>query len=222
MPCPFVFFTKERRWRIAQWAEVRWWGRYLRRQQKEEYLQSKARYWRRILRQTGLTPAPDTRVLDAGCGPAGIFIVLDRQRVDAVDPLLPEYERRLPHFAPADYPNVRFHSRPLEAFKAEAPYPLVFCLNAINHVADLPAALDRLTRAVAPGGQLLLTVDAHNHAFFRRLFRLLPLDILHPHQYNLREYERMLIDREMRIEKMIRLKKGFFFDYYGMVCRRDS
>ena len=207
------------RWQIAQWAEISWWRLYLGRKKKEDYLSRKAAYWRRVLQETGLRIRPGERVLDAGCGPAGIFLVLDRQQVDAIDPLLDAYALRLPHFSPASYAHVKFSSVSLEGFRPERPYDTVCCLNAINHVADLGRALDNLTGALAAHGQLLLSVDTHNHQVFHRLFRLLPLDILHPHQYDLAEYERMLTGRGLHIERTVRLRAGFFFDYHAIVAR---
>ncbi|MEM1321756.1 MAG: methyltransferase domain-containing protein [Bacteroidota bacterium] len=210
------------RWKIAQAAEIRWWQRYLKNKEPKAYLNWKIRYWQDLLQQAEVAPHPGERVLDAGCGPAGIFMVLQQQQVDALDPLLDRYASDLAHFAPTSYPHTRFHALPLEQFDAKATYDRVFCLNAINHVADLGLCFDRLIAATKPGGQLLVSIDAHNFRLLKSIFRLLPGDILHPHQYDLEEYQQMLLQRGCQIERTVLLKKAFIFDYYLMVARKGQ
>ena len=96
------------RWRIAQFCELRWWRRYLSRREKTGYLDWKRRYWLDFLQKSAVLLPPGARVLDAGCGPAGIFTVLHDQATDALDPLLADYEKHLDHFSRADHPQVRF------------------------------------------------------------------------------------------------------------------
>lgn len=208
------------RWKIAQAAELRWWQHYLRRRSPAAYLDAKRTYWQRILREAAVPVPPGARVLDAGCGPAGIFMVLDHCRVDAVDPLLAYYADRLPHFAPAAYPWVRFVAQPLEQFEPPHPYDLVFCLNALNHVADLEAATRRLIAALQPGGVLVLTVDAHRHAVLKHFFRTLPGDILHPHQHGPADYRRLLEEEGGTLQQVRRLKTGRIFEYWLFVVEK--
>lgn len=215
--------TTNWRWRIAQFFEIRWWRRYLSNKEKTAYLDWKRAYWQRFLALAGIEPPPaEAQVLDAGCGPAGIFIVLTTQKVVALDPLLPRYERDLPHFSPADYPNVRFVAQPLENYFPEsgAPFDLVFCLNAINHVADLQTAFDRLAALTKPGGTLALSVDAHNFGWLKHIFRLAPGDILHPHQLDLAEYQAALTARGFRVERTVLVKKELIFSYFLLVAQR--
>jgi 2-polyprenyl-6-hydroxyphenyl methylase/3-demethylubiquinone-9 3-methyltransferase len=173
-----------------------------------------------LLQQIGLEPQKEDRILDAGCGPAGIFMTLKAQQVDALDPLLEQYEDKLAHFSKKLYPNVRFFSQPLEDFAEAIPYDTVFCLNAINHVSDLDRCFDQLVKHTKVGGQLVVSIDAHNWSFFRYLFRLVPGDILHPHQYNLAEYKHFLTERNCSIENVVLMDSAFFFDYYVLVAKR--
>lgn len=83
-------------------------------------------------------------------------------------------------------------------------------MNAINHVQDYETAMNNLTESLKPSGVFILTIDAHNYSFFKLLFRAIPGDILHPHQYNLNEYKSHLLKRGVEIEKEILLKKEFF------------
>jgi 2-polyprenyl-3-methyl-5-hydroxy-6-metoxy-1,4-benzoquinol methylase len=206
------------RWKIAQSAEIRWWQLYLKRKSTADYLQWKRAYWKTFLQQIGVFLKADEKVLDAGCGPAGIFTILESQQVDAVDPLLDRYDKKLNHFQKQNYPNVSFYSESIEDFKSPKIYDKVFCLNAINHVADLHLCLDKLVNFTHQGGQLIISIDAHNFQFFKRIFRLIPGDILHPHQFDLKEYKGMLNSRGVEISNVVLYRKHFFFNYYVLVC----
>jgi len=212
------------RWQIAQRAELKWWQNYLKKQDKATYLKWKRHYWKTLLNRLDppLDLSEDARVLDAGCGPAGVFIVLNRCPVDAVDPLLDAYDNNLPHFQKKDYPNVRFITRPLEQFQKAESYDVIFCMNAINHVARLDVCLDNLVQSLKAGGRLVLTIDAHNYRGFKHLFRLIPGDILHPHQYNLEEYRQLLSERGLEITQTLKIKSAFFFDHYVLAARKPE
>jgi len=206
------------RWRIAQAAEIRWWNNYLKHKPKADYLQWKHTYWRNLLAKTGLNFGANERILDAGCGPAGIFMALEDHEVDAVDPLLERYEADLAHFDQKNYPHTTFFNLPLEKFQASQKYDKVFCLNAINHVADLNLCFDNLVQLTKKGGDLIVSIDAHNYKAFKTIFRAIPGDILHPHQYDLEEYEKMLTDRDCTIQKTELVKREFFFNYFMLVA----
>jgi 2-polyprenyl-6-hydroxyphenyl methylase/3-demethylubiquinone-9 3-methyltransferase len=201
------------RWKVAQAAEIRWWRQYLRPKPPAQYLADKGAYWKRVMAQADIRCPAGSQVLDAGCGPAGIFMVLDHCAVTAIDPLLPAY-RKLPHFEEKAYPHVQFRAQPLEALRACAEYDLIFCLNVINHVADIRLSLERLQLALRPGGRCWLSVDAHRHHWLQPIFRALPGDILHPHQYTLLQYKELLAQTGFRVERELLLKPGGIFDYY--------
>ncbi len=208
------------RWKIAQAAEIRWWQNYLKKKPKADYLQWKKEYWSQLLQETGVQINKGDRIFDVGCGPAGIFIIFNEQQIEALDPLLDQYEEKLNHFNPKDYPNTHFINLPFEEYKPQQPFDKVFCLNAINHVSDLNLCFDLLTASVARGGTLVCSIDAHNHSFFKYLFRLIPGDVLHPHQYDLEEYKKMLTDRGFTIQKSILKDKQFFFNYFVLVATK--
>lgn len=210
------------RWKIAQAAEIRWWQRYLGNKPKADYLAWKKSYWKKLLRDINIVPEKFERVLDAGCGPAGIFTVCENQELAALDPLLDDYEKKLAHFDRSDYPGIQFYNMPLEAFEPEQPYDLVFCLNAINHVADLDACFRNLKRCTTKGGTLVISIDAHNYRFFKALFRLLPGDILHPHQYDLKEYKDLLHNCGFSVQETHLYQKQFFFDYFVIVAKNEN
>lgn len=207
------------RWKIAQAAEIRWWQNYLKKKPKTDYLVWKKNYWQKLLDRLGLEFSEGEKIIDAGCGPAGIFMNLEKYQTDALDPLLDDYEKKLEHFSKANYPTIQFFSQPLERFSPKEKYDKVFCLNAINHVSDLDLCFDKLVDFTKDGGTLIVSIDAHNYSFFKRIFRLLPGDILHPHQYDLKEYQEMLTDRGCRIEETVLYNEEFFFNYYVLVVR---
>lgn len=214
---------KTLKWQVAQQAEIRWWENYLREKEVPGYLQKKKAYWKKIWESVcdNLELKTGDSVLDAGCGPAGIFMILDDFDTDAEDPLLDDYDRKLSHFKKGWYPRVNFFPVPFEKFQSEKLYDAVFCMNAINHVADLNACFDKLIQFTKPGKNIVITIDAHNHSFFKNLFRIIPGDILHPHQYDLNEYKSRLTERKCTIEKTIRLKHEFFFDHYLLIAKRN-
>ncbi len=209
-----MIVEKNFKWRLAQAAEIRWWRRYLGSRPVSVYLEQKKGYWRKVLDQANLRVLPGQRVLDAGCGPAGIFIALDHCRVTCVDPLLERYRQDLPHFDPAWYPWVNFYAVKVEDFTPETPFELIFCLNALNHFADLEKSLRQLRAALIPGGTMILTVDTHRSDWLKRIFQRLPGDILHPHQYALNDYQAMLNRADFSVVNTVMLKPGRIFDYW--------
>ncbi len=210
------------KWKIAQRLELIWWKRYLKSKKPEQYSQWKKKYWSDMLQKLRpeLSLSKGDKVLDAGCGPAGIFMVLHEQEVIAIDPLLDSYSEQLTYFKAENYPYVSFNSIPLEQLELQADRSVAFCLNAINHVNDIDLSMDQLCTAVKPGGQLVFSIDAHNHQPLKHLFRWIPGDALHPHQYDLDEYKEMLTSRGFEILKNVRLKSEFFFDHYVLLAKR--
>lgn len=207
------------RWKVAQAFEIRWWRKYLKGKSKTDYLAWKRQYWTDFLAKCRINIPLSASVMDAGCGPAGIFMVFEQQpKVVALDPLLDRYEADLQHFSRTDYPYVTFAHQQLEDWDATQNFDSVFCLNAINHVANLDRCMDLLCNAAKT--DLIVSIDAHNHQLFKQLFRLAPSDILHPHQYDLKEYQDMLTVRGFEITDTICMKEEFFFDYYVLVAKR--
>lgn len=212
--------TRHHRWRLAQWLELRWWQRYLRRKQPGHYLEQKQNYWQQLLDQLDWKPIPNAHVLDAGCGPAGIFIYLhDHQRVTALDPLLELYRKRLRILDTSRYPEVEFVTARLEEAAFDRRFDEIYCLNAINHVDNWAAALDNLTRLSRPGTRMLLSSDVHRHNWLLPIFRLLPGDALHPQQHNAEHYRNALTERGWVIEKETVLRREAIFEYRAWSCR---
>lgn len=210
------------RWEFAQWLELKWWKNYLHDKDKEDYLAWKKNYWRSILNKVSKTGAINSSktVCDLGCGPAGIFISFPEKKVTCVDPLIDAYEKEIRFLKKSDYPNATFVQKTIEEFEAKEKFDLVFCMNAINHVRDIERGFDKLKEVCAVGGSVILSIDAHNFSLFKYLFRLVPGDVLHPHQYDLEEYKLFLENRGLKILKTESLKKDFFFNHYLIVAQK--
>lgn len=208
------------RWKVAQWFEWRWWKRYLKKKDKIQYLTWKRSYWQNLLDSVAdvLVINPAMRICDLGCGPAGIFIALPANKITAVDPLIRVYENETVVFSPADYVNTNFECSTIEDFSADCPFDVVFCLNAINHVKDIDAGFQKLNALCTSGGKVVLSVDAHNFSFFKFLFRFIPGDILHPHQYDLTEYTQLLEKQNFRILKTVLVKEELLFNHFLLVA----
>ena len=179
-------------------------------------------HWRKVLTQVDLHLLPDERVLDAGCGPAGIFTILQAQKVDAIDPLLQDYEKKLPDFQLNQFPYVHFKTQMLEQLDQQEMYDHVFCLNAINHVANLERAAQCLIQSLKPNGTLLISIDVHRFALLKFIFRMIPGDVLHPQQDDLSDYVRLLEKLGLDIEKTLVLKQGWIFNYAVIKAKKKN
>lgn len=211
-----------RRWKIAQAAEIRWWKWYLARKDKTAYLDWKKHYWQTFWDKLPSHPEAAASVLDAGCGPAGINMILDKYQVTAIDPLLDQYQAQIDHFQPEAFPWVSYQKKQLEELEDTHVFDWIFCLNVINHVADLDQSMQKLWRSLRPGGTLVVSVDAHRYAWFKALLRILPTDILHPHQYDLQEYEEMLTPADGCLEASYLYQSEFWFNYHILLIKKSS
>ncbi|RZK46975.1 MAG: class I SAM-dependent methyltransferase [Pedobacter sp.] len=213
---------KTLRWRTAQFFESLWWKNYLAKKDVKDYLKYKILYWEKVLQRisSAVKLKQTDYILDAGCGPAGIFIALKDHKVMAFDPLLDKYNETLAHFKFEMYPHVKFKTETLESFKVDDQFDVIFCMNAINHVSELDKAFLTLYQHTKPGGKIVVSIDAHNRQFFKHLFRLQPADILHPHQYDLKEYKEMLTSLNCEIILTSLIKEEFLFNHYILVAEK--
>jgi 2-polyprenyl-3-methyl-5-hydroxy-6-metoxy-1,4-benzoquinol methylase len=214
---------KKLKWRLAQELEYKWWQQYLHKKEPAQYLEYKKTYWLQVLSSIPGPALTETTqsILDAGCGPAGIFIALDKHQVTALDPLLDRY-KNLPHFKEESYPWTRFVQSPLELLTDKEAYDTIFCMNAINHVNDIALCCQRLSEALKPGGYLVLSTDAHRFAFLKKIFQWLPGDMLHPVQLDIEEYKKYLTDLGLEIKNSIRYKEAGIFNYYILIAQKRS
>lgn len=208
------------RWHIAQFFEKHWWKNYLKGKAPTEYLAWKKDYWLNFLNKLDLEPNMlQNPIIDIGCGPAGVYMILDQHDVTAVEPLLLQYEG-LEIFKTSHYPKVNFEGDAFESYETEKKYKTIFCLNAINHFIDIEQSFKKLYDLADHGAQVIVSIDAHNHSFFRKMLAFLPLDVLHPHQYYLEEYEAFLEKQGFTILKKVLIKKDWVFDYWTLMAEK--
>ncbi len=210
------------KWKLAQTLEYKWWQNYLKKKDSIEYLEWKCHYWENLLQtiSKNVEIPGGQAILDAGCGPAGIFIVLKDNTVDAIDPLLNKY-KSLPHFQPEKYPWTQFKNIAIEDLNEDKKYDFIFCMNAINHVNDIDRCYDNLVKALKPNGHLIISTDAHRSNFLKKLFQLIPGDMLHPVQLNIKEYNALLEKRNLTIIRDILYKQERIFDYYITIAKKN-
>lgn len=219
--CNFVAMSLK--WKIAQAAEVKWWQNYLKKKDKDAYYQWKRAYWQSFLSDIEVElPTSSVQIMDAGCGPAGIFTILQDHQVVAVDPLLESYKKEITQFDISDYEHVRFVDAPIEDFLEPASYDIIFCLNCINHVSSIPDALSNLYQSLKPEGRLIISTDAHHYSFLKVIFQWLPGDILHPHQYDIDEYRSFLKEAGFDIDKSQEVKSERIFGYWVIQANRPK
>lgn len=214
--------TASRKWKLAQTLEYKWWQNYLHKKDIGKYLEWKKNYWNNLLSSLSkyITFPVEKNILDAGCGPAGIFIVLQGNTVDALDPLLDKY-KSLEHFIPENYPWTNFINASIEELNHIEKYDLIFCLNAINHVNDIELCYDNLVKALKPGGYLVISTDAHRQEFLKKIFQIIPGDMLHPVQLNIKEYNSFLEKRNMEIIHDVLYKREMIFDYHITIAKKN-
>jgi ubiquinone/menaquinone biosynthesis C-methylase UbiE len=147
---------------------------------------------RRQLVRAALAAKPGERVLDVGCGP-GFFVteLLDEVGadgsivgVDASAQMLAIAARRCD-----GRPNVRFELADAASLPVDdASFDAALSVQVLEYVADIPAALAELHRAVRPGGRVVIwdvdwaTVSWYSHdpQRMQRVLRAWDAHLTHP------------------------------------------
>jgi arsenite methyltransferase len=115
---------------------------------------------RRALVHEALGAQPGERILDAGCGP-GFYVAEILKRVgpegsvvgvDASAPMLGVAAKRC-----EGHDNVAFHEGDVTALPVgDADFDRALCVQVLEYVADIPAALGELLRVLRPGGRVVI------------------------------------------------------------------
>ncbi len=201
------------KWKLAQYLEIRWWKNY-QKKLDDTYLDGKKDYWNRVLDACKLEVPKGKTILDVGCGPSGVYSILEGNEVEGVDPLIEKYTNEIKFFSPNTFPHVQFHTTPFEDFVAQKQYDEVFCLNAINHFRSLEESIKKLHEVLKPGGTMLVGIDGHRHAFLKKLFQTIHMDLLHPIQFSLDDYVQKFEQAGFVTKNKVTFTTGNIFNYY--------
>lgn len=71
-------------------------------------------------------------------------------------------------------------------------------------------------------GFIIISTDAHRYNFLKNIFQLIPGDMLHPHQFNLKEYNNFLVKRDLKIITDILIKEEIIFNYYITIAKKSK
>jgi len=121
------------------------------------YAEFHASFWKAILsRLTELRVHEDGVYADVGCGPNPIVAFLEHGRRIGIDPLMPFYQDnfKFPDNFEAFQGTIEELS-PLEDGQAD----VIFSMNNIDHIQDLPKAAAALRRKLKPDGLLVVSVN---------------------------------------------------------------
>lgn len=108
---------------------------------------------------------PGARVLEVGCGVGAQTITLAANSPDARFTSIDVSEDSLAVARTRGLPNVEFRHADLFTMPPET-FDHVFVCFVLEHLADPPAALQRLKRMLAPGGTITVIEGDHGSAYF--------------------------------------------------------
>ena len=102
-----------------------------------------------------LDPRPGERILDLGCGTGQLAAMIAARRADVLgidrSPEMVEQARRDHQGAP----GLRFEVADATTFTAELPFDAIFSNAVLHWVRPAEAAVDRMWRALRPGGRVV-------------------------------------------------------------------
>jgi trans-aconitate 2-methyltransferase len=104
---------------------------------------------------------PGMRVIDLGCGTGDPTQTLHTYLGTATVLGIDSSEAMLAKAAPYATKTLKFQTGDIATFDVVGEYDLVFSNAALQWIADHPKLLERLTRALKPGGQLAFQVPAN-------------------------------------------------------------
>ncbi|HYY52180.1 MAG TPA: methyltransferase domain-containing protein [Myxococcales bacterium] len=118
-------------------------------------------------------PRSGMRIADLGCGTGELTAQL-HEKLQARETVGIDSSTAMLAKAP-QVPGVRFEQRDIAGFEAQPKFDLVFSNAALHWVPDHPGLLQRLTAALAPGGQIAvqmpMTDDQLTHVTAHELAR---------------------------------------------------
>lgn len=181
-----------RRWEIAQEAERESWENF-KSLKSDSTKRQLGEYWSWYLDLIGkhISFRPEWKILDVGCGPAGIINYIPVGRRFGLDPLMDFYlsNFELPY-------DIEWKAGTMEHIPFDTDYfDVVITTNTLDHALDPRKGLKEMYRVIRTGGFLVLTVDCY--APIHRLLRIIREkvgkgDKPHPYNFSRRQIEAMI------------------------------
>lgn len=213
------------KWKIAQQLELKWWKKYTSKKDSNQYLNWKTNYWRTFMNNfpDGLF-SENKRILEAGAGPAGFFILSEEltfHSYTAVDPLFNQYSKSLDIYDQKKWGSVKFEAIKYEDIKVKETYDVLLSFNAVNHFHQLEDSFAKFHKHLGDKGKLLISIDVHRFNLLKKIFQIIPGDALHPHQHSIDEYKSMIQHAGFKIIDIEILKRERIFDYYLIYAQKE-
>jgi SAM-dependent methyltransferase len=213
---------------LAEWERVQKIERaYHEQKDPARVLDVNLRYWTRILDVLppgSIAIGPTTRVLDVGCGGAGMLLALNGGVRTGVDPLMPFYLAKFPFLA--EQP-IRWLEGTAEQFGADEQFDLIFSLNMLDHTIDPRASAGNIERLLAPGGKLVFVLNVHLTRFWRAYFSAFYrwVDPPHPHHIHIADvpgyFPGLEVEYRRDIDDLWLDLKGFYEEHVLHKKERD-
>ncbi len=148
------------------------------------YAEFHAPFWEGILQRLHeLTFVDDGYYVDVGCGPNPILAFVDKGTRVGVDPLMPFYRENfvLPE-------GMETHEGTIEELAAvpDGRADVIFSMNNIDHIKDLPSAVGTLRKKLKDSGHLIVSVNVVRSAWASAASKLVDIyKVLDPtHTYH--------------------------------------
>lgn len=189
------------RWQASQRLELDFWKHWSEAAPYQNL--DIPKYWSEELARFDCTRDLFTgqRVLDIGCGPYGLVHFLDNAAARIrLDPLLPQYEAKMPLPQPQLSLAALGEHLPL----ASGSMDIAICFNALDHMRDPAEALAEVRRVLRPQGTLLLMI----HTFPGWVRPFFWVDRLHPHHWTVPSFARQ-VGGVFRIEHLATAHRRF-------------
>lgn len=181
-----------RRWAQAQEVELDCWIASKDTIQSPVYLRAKKDLWLGVLAllrdYVSFADLTTKRVLEFGCGPNGVFLLVDNNpQYLCLDPLMDQYRA---HFPFINRSGVTFINSKIEDYQSGEDFDLVLGFNALDHVDDIYLSVQKISQLLAGDGLAVISVNAHKFSLFRSVLSwAYPLlDKPHKHQYTADQY----------------------------------
>jgi SAM-dependent methyltransferase len=129
-----------------QEEEIKWWMHNFKQMGLEAFLAVRRDDLHRYFFASALLQECG-RGLDYGCALVSIFEFAPELHVDAIDPLLPEYDKIYRHHGTVNYVSA-----------PSGLYDWIYCCNVIDHTPDPQTIVDDFKRLLVPLGRLYFEV----------------------------------------------------------------